>query len=128
MWSGLLQRMQKKSSIRFKVKLNDNRIPTSIRWSATNAPPEKKGEHEAKCVMISVWDGEKKESLAVDLWVEKTQIGEMNAFFYETLVRMSETYQNSTRNEKVAKMIRDFAESFADEVEKTVGPIEKKDD
>ena len=106
----------KNANINFNVKLNDENMPTEIRWSATDASHEK--EKEAKAIMVSVWDSKKKESLGIDLWTEKTQIGEMNAFFYQTLVRLSETYHKSTNNENIAKMLLKFAEDFADVVEK----------
>ena len=108
--------MVKEAAINFKIELDKDNIPDKIQWSATDA--SSKEQMEAKAIMISVWDDKKKESLGIDLWVKSTLIGDMNAFFYHTFARMSEAYERSTQNKKIAKMILQFSENFANEVEK----------
>ncbi len=114
----------KDANINFNVKLNDENVPIEIRWSATDASHGE--EKDVKAIMISMWDSEKKESLGIDLWTENTQIGEMNNFFCDAFVRMSETYKTATKDEEIANMILQFAKDFAKKVVKEEVRKQKK--
>ena len=56
----------KEVEIKFRVKLNDNNIPDSIEWSATEADFE--GEKPCDTLLISMWDREVKNTMSIDLW------------------------------------------------------------
>jgi hypothetical protein len=44
------------------------------------------------------------------------QVGEMNAHFYYTLMKMADTYGRATSNQELSDMIRNFAGEFARKV------------
>jgi len=108
----------KEVEIKFRVKLNDNNIPDSIEWSATEADFE--GEKPCDTLLISMWDREVKNTLSIDLWTNDMEIGEMNSHFYFTFMKMADTYQRATNNPKLADTIRNFANDFARSVEETL--------
>ena len=107
--------MSRTANINFEIKLNASDIPEQIRWSATEAPFE--GYKESRAIMISIWDAQDKQSLNIDIWTDKMIIGEMNAFFYQALMKLAETYQKSTGNESISALFKKFAEEFAEKVD-----------
>lgn len=111
--------MPKKSEIKFTVKLDDDNVPAAIYWEATDA--DFQGEKACDAIMISIWDKEEKNALSIDLWTKDMLVGEMNAHFFLTLLKMADSYQRATNNEELAEMIRRFAEGFADKVDEIEG-------
>ena len=103
--------MSRTARINLEIDLDNSDIPKQIRWSATEAPF--KGHRDSKAIMISVWDTQDKQSLNIDLWTDQMNIGEMNAFFYQTLMKLAETYKKATGNKEIAALFKEFAEGFA---------------
>ncbi len=56
--------MRNSNEIKLIVDLDDNQVPEQINWSSTDSEPRK----QAKAFLLSLWDGEKKETLHIDLW------------------------------------------------------------
>ena len=106
--------MSRTAKINLEIKLDDSNIPKKIRWSATEAPFE--GNKDSKAIMISIWDSQDRQSLNIDLWTDQMIIGEMNTFFYQTLMKLSETYEKATGNKEIAASFKEFAKSFSDKV------------
>ena len=107
----------KKKDISITVELDENNIPTSIDWNAS----DKEGEDIAQCraMLLSMWDHQKKDTLRLDLWTKEMTIDEMKIFFHQTLVTMADTLQNATNEEQMAEDMRDFTAYFADKMEIT---------
>jgi gliding motility-associated protein GldC len=107
----------KKKDINITVELDENNIPTSIDWNAS----DKEGEEIAKCraMLLSMWDHDKKDTLRLDLWTKEMTIDEMKIFFHQTLVTMADTLENATNEEQMAEDMRDFTAYFADKMEIT---------
>lgn len=102
-------------TIEIAVELDGNQVPSSIRWRATDAPtPE---AQECQAFLLSVWDAAAKNTMRIDLWTQEMQVDHMNAFFFQTLMTMAETYSRATGNEEVAQGLRRFAEDFGKHVE-----------
>lgn len=104
-----------KKEISITVELDDENIPESIRWNAT----DKEGEDVSDCraMLLSVWDPEKQDTLRLDLWTKQMTIDEMKVFFHQTLVTMADTLENATNEEQMAEDMRDFTAYFADKME-----------
>jgi len=102
------------SDIKFKVGLDDNKVPEEISWTAKDG-----GIHneESKAIMISVWDHKKKDTLRMDLWTKEMPVDEMKQFFHQTLVSMSDTFERATDDVKMSATMRDFCEYFAEKLE-----------
>jgi gliding motility-associated protein GldC len=98
------------SSIHIQVGLDENKMPSEIRWSAPDNLPE--NTRNAKAFLLSLWDGSDKTAMRIDLWTKDMMVDEMEDFFYQTLVTMADTYQRATRHDDLAADMKNFARSF----------------
>ncbi|MBS9766945.1 MAG: gliding motility protein GldC [Flavobacteriaceae bacterium] len=99
------------SKIEFTVGMDENRIPEELSWSADDGNIN---NEQAKALMISVWDSEKKDTLRMDLWTKEMPMDEMKQFFHQTLLSMAETFERATNDEKMSATMRDFCDYFAE--------------
>src|SRR5438552_17405206 len=99
-----------KSSIVVGVELDENRIPQTIEWSATDSTAA--NPQPAKAVMLSLWDGADKSALRIDLWTQKMMVDEMADFYYQTLMTMADTYERATKQTALVNDMRAFAKEF----------------
>jgi len=102
------------SKIEFNIGLDENKVPETLEWSAedseiTNA--------EAKALMVSVWDGDNKETLRMDLWTKDMPVDEMKQFYHQTLTAMADTFERATSDDKMSATMRDFCDYFAEKLE-----------
>ena len=99
-----------KSTITIDVHTDENKVPASISWSATDTGVE--NAQKAKAMMLSFWDGAEKAALRIDLWTKEMMVDEMADFFYQTMMTMADTYGRATKyNEQVEEM-KTFAKEF----------------
>ena len=101
----------KKTQISFNIELDENKIPEKITWSANDGGVNNK---DSKAVFLSVWDQEPQETLKNDLWTKDMPVDQMNVFFHQTLVSMSDTFMRSTNNEKMTDAFKQFCDYFAE--------------
>lgn len=102
------------SEIKFLVELDENRVPEKLTWTAQDGGVQLE---EAKAMLLSIWDGNAKETLRIDLWTKEMPVDEMKIFFHQTLVALADTFQRATQDEKMADTMRDFCEYFAEKLE-----------
>ncbi len=102
------------SDINIHIGLDENRVPETLSWTAEDGGVENQA---AKAFLLSIWDGNAKESLRIDLWTKDMPVDEMKVFFHQTLVAMSDTFQRATGDEKMAGTMRDFCAYFAEKLE-----------
>lgn len=102
------------SEIKFRIGLDENRIPEEILWSAKDGGVE---NEYSKAIMLSVWDHKAKDTLRMDLWTKDMPIDEMKQFFHQTLVSMANSFERATNDEKMSATMRDFCEYFAEKLE-----------
>ncbi|HQU56046.1 MAG: gliding motility protein GldC [Chitinophagaceae bacterium] len=100
----------KKSSINIQVTTDENRVPQSISWQATDTGSAK--EQQAKAMMVSFWDGAEKAALRIDLWTKDMMVDEMADFFYQTMMTMADTYSRATKYEDQGEEMKSFAKDF----------------
>ena len=105
----------KTSEIKFTVSLDEDKIPETIQWEATDSGIE--GKRDCKATMITVWDRNENTSLRIDLWTKDMLIDDMKRFFYENLMSMAESYDRATNDKRVSKEMKKYAEQFAKETE-----------
>jgi gliding motility-associated protein GldC len=106
--------VKSKSKIEFIIGLDENNIPEELSWSADDGNVK---NAEAKAMLVSVWDHNKKDTLKVDLWTKDMPVDEMKQFFHQTLVSMTNTFQTATDDEKMSATMRDFCDYFAEKLE-----------
>ncbi len=111
--------MSKDAEIKLKVILGDDNVPEELLWEASQS--EEPGEKRCEAAFISMWDGEKKESLVIDLWTKKMEVGEMNYHFYYTMMKMADTYERATSEKHISNRMREFAGEFAEMVLESFG-------
>jgi len=99
-----------KSSIVIGVELDENRIPQSIEWNATDSTAS--NPQPAKAVMLSLWDGAEKTALRIDLWTQQMMVDEMADFYYQTFMTMADTYARATRQTELVNDMKQFAQEF----------------
>ena len=102
------------SKIEFIIGLDENKVPETINWSADDGSIK---NAEAKAMLISVWDNQKKDTLKIDLWTKDMPVDEMKQFFHQTLVSMTNTFETATQDEKMSATMRDFCDYFAEKLE-----------
>lgn len=101
-----------KSTITIDVEMDENRIPASIAWSATDTSAE--NAQLAKAMMISFWDSAEKAALRIDLWTKDMMVDEMADFFYQTMMTMADTYGRATKYADQVEEMKIFAKAFYD--------------
>ena len=104
------------SDIKFKIGLDENRVPEEISWTAKEGGINNLA---SRAIMLSVWDHKDKDTLRMDLWTKDMPVDEMKQFFHQTLVSMADTFEKATNDEKMSATMRDFCEYFAEKLEIT---------
>ena len=102
------------SEIKFKVALDENKIPEEIFWTAKDGGIDNEA---SKAIMISVWDHKKKDTLKMDLWTKDIPVDEMKQFYHQTLVAMAESFERATDDVKMGATMKDFCDYFAEKLE-----------
>jgi gliding motility-associated protein GldC len=111
-----------KSTINIQVELDEEKMPETIEWNAPDGGVD--DLQKAKAVLLSLWDGDEKSALRIDLWTKKMMVDEMNDFFYQTLFGMADTYARATKNTAQANELRAFAKDF---LKKASDALEKEE-
>ena len=101
-----MKKKNRTGEIKFKVNLDQNNIPESIEWEATDSNNKL---NSAKAVMISIWDEKKKSSLKIDLWTKDMMAEEMKFFAFQILDSLADSYQKAIGDEKISNEIKQFA-------------------
>jgi len=106
--------MKKTSEINFKITLDENHVPEKIDWEATDSGEE--GTKECKALMMSLWDKKENNTLRIDLWTKEMMIDEMQHFFYQSLITMSDTYERATNDKEIADEMREFGKKMGEKI------------
>ena len=96
---------EKDTKITFNVSLDENQIPSKITWEASDN--QETGNCDA--AFLTIWDQNEKNTLRIDLWTKEMMIDDMQIFFHQMLLSMSDTYKRATGNEELSKEMREFA-------------------
>lgn len=97
--------MPETQEIRLEVTLDEKRLPTKIRWEASEG-----GGGECRAFLLSLWDSTARTALRLDLWTPEMTVVDMKVFCCQTLAMMAETIQSATREADLATEIRELAE------------------
>lgn len=106
--------IKKNTEIKVQVGLDENNIPEQMKWSAEDGGIKKQ---ETKAMLLSFWDSDKQEALKMDLWVKDMPVDQMQLFFHQTLVSLSDTFLIATQDEKMTATMKDFCDYFAEKLE-----------
>ena len=106
--------IHKKTKITIDVNLDENNVPEEMRWTA---PDGEVSDMDTKAMLLSFWDSENQETLKMDLWVKEMPVDQMQLFFHQTLVSLSDTFYRATQDEKMTATKKDFCDYFAEKLE-----------
>lgn len=98
------------SNISIEVGLDEQKVPSQIRWSASDSSADEK--QAAKAMMLAFWDGADKSALRIDLWTSDMMVDEMADFYYQTLSGMADSYARATQQTELANDMKEFAKTF----------------
>ena len=90
-----------KSTITIGVKMDENRVPETIEWAASDTSAD--AVQKAKAFMLSFWDSSEKTALRIDLWTKDMMVDEMSDFFYQTMMTMADTYGRATNHDDLVE-------------------------
>lgn len=102
------------SDIKIAITLDDNRVPEKMAWTARDGGV---ANEDAKAMLLSLWDPNQKESVRIDLWTKDMPVDEMQIFFHQTLVGMTDSFRRATNNDKMADTMKDFCDYFAEKLD-----------
>jgi gliding motility-associated protein GldC len=98
------------SNISIKVRLDPEKVPQQISWSAEGSSAET--DQIAKAMLLAFWDGADKSALKIDLWTKEMMTDEMADFYFQVFMTMADTFQRATRQVELANDIKKFAADF----------------
>ena len=104
----------KKTDIVITVCLDKNRVPEKMSWSAKDGGVS---NQETKAFLFSSWDDVNQETMKIDLWTKDMPVDQMNVFFHQTLLSLSQSYMKATNNEKMTDAFNQFCDYFAEKLE-----------
>jgi len=99
-----------KSTITVHVEVDENRVPQTISWNASDTTAE--NVQQAKAMILSFWDGSEKTALRIDLWTKTMMVDEMSDFFYQTIITMADSYRRATNQNEIADDMKQYARDF----------------
>lgn len=106
----------KYSDIHIKVGLDDNKIPTDIKWKASDS--EMSQLSDCKAFALNIWDPVSASSLNLTLWTDSMQTHEMHSFYFQSMLQQVENYVKATGNpyakEAVMKLVQDLSKQTSD--------------
>jgi gliding motility-associated protein GldC len=98
------------STIQVKIQLDEQKIPQSIDWSATDSTAQE--AQAARAMMLTFWDPTDKTALRIDLWTKEMMVDEMADFFYQNIMGMGDTYMRATQDKELSDEFKKFAKTF----------------
>lgn len=101
----------KTSEIRFKIGLDEKNIPVDIKWQATDSKYQEL--IDCKSIMLSIWDPVQNNTLGIELWTNEMSTDDMHSHFFQTLLKLSQSYQKATGNPFAVKDVQEFCKTLA---------------
>lgn len=102
------------SEINFTIGLDENKVPESIEWSASDGGVN---HAAAKGMLLSVWDKKQGDTLKIDLWTKDMLADEMKRLVHQTLLGLSDTLERATDDKSAATEIRQFAQQLGEKMD-----------
>ncbi len=100
------------SEIRFKVELDEKKIPEKIFWTASDS--DSLGLTEAKAMSVAVWDHLKNQTLRIDLWSKDMPIDDMKRFYIDMVGGLATSLRDATGDEFMASQMEELCDKMAD--------------
>lgn len=108
--------MKKKSEIKFNIDLDEQNVPETITWDASDKPSDSPGKTDA--ILISLWDQEQKNTLRIDLWSKDMSVDEMKRLCVDSVGGMAQTIRNATGDDFMADEMEALCQKLVEHIMK----------
>ena len=108
--------MSKTSNIQIDIELDANKVAENISWEASETGEKR----DAKAMILGFWDKQERNTMRIDLWTKEMTVEEMKFFVHQTLLTLSDSYEKSTGDNRMAATMHDFCEYYAEKM--NIGP------
>lgn len=105
----------KKSKINLEINLDEQNIPESIQWSASDNP-EGQTPKDTKAISLSMWDNDQKNTLRIDLWTKEMPVDEMKRFYVDCLGGLAQSILNATGDEYMSGEMNALCDKFVEHI------------
>ncbi|QNL21149.1 gliding motility protein GldC [Hyphobacterium sp. CCMP332] len=105
------------SEIKFKIKLDEDRIPEKIEWDASDRPED--SSSDTKAIAIGLWDDKLSNTLRIDLWTKDMSVLDMKKFYIDMIGGMAESIRNATDDQVMANRIQEVVQELVLHVKNT---------
>ncbi len=106
----------KKSEINFTIELDDQNVPETITWDATEKPDD--GPSQTKSISVSLWDDLQKNTMRIDLWTKDMPVDEMKKFYVDCLGGMAQSLLSSTGDEFMSTEMNNLCEKLVEHLKR----------
>ncbi|MEO1054692.1 MAG: gliding motility protein GldC [Bacteroidota bacterium] len=104
------------SKIKFDIQLDEDNVPETIHWDASDRPKDQ--NTETKSISIALWDDASKNTLRIDLWTKEMPVDEMKRFYIDSLGGMAQSILRATGDEFMASEMNMLCEKFVEYLKK----------
>lgn len=104
----------KQSEVNFKIELDENNVPETIQWDATDKPGDM--DH-TKAISIGIWDDIEKNTMRLDLWTKDMPMHEMKMFYIDALGGMAQSLLTATGDEKMSNSIKQLGDTLGKQLQ-----------
>lgn len=102
----------KKAEIKFTITLDENNLPVSIEWEASDSGQKS----TSKAMMLTMWDEKEKNTMRIDLWTKDMMVDEMKQFVHQNMMTLADTFKRATGEEEMAQEMHRFGNFFAEKM------------
>ena len=106
----------KQSDIHVTIGLDDDYIPETIQWEASDNP--EKGPTPAQAISLAVWDDKAMNTMRIDLWTKDMPIDQMKRFHIDCIGGFAQSILNSTGDEFMSGEINKLCDQLVDHLKK----------
>lgn len=107
-----MSKITKRSTIYLEIGLDEESVPSEIKWKSDDKPGNE--FIEAKAFLLSIFDKDHRDTLKIDLWTRDFQIEEMDRMMYYTLKGLADSYHRATNNKNLANEMQQFIQHFGE--------------
>lgn len=106
----------KTSTIQLKIELDEQNVPESITWEATDKPDELS---DTKSMSLSLWDHTQKNTLRIDLWTKDMPVDEMKRFYIDCIGGLAQSALTSTGDDYFSNEMNALCEKLIKRIKET---------
>lgn len=105
----------RESDINFHIGLDEENIPETITWSASDK--EVPGAEYTKGILLSIFDNATQETLRMDIWTKEMTVDEMKKFVINSIGGMATTIENATGDRDMAGKMHELCRELVKKVQ-----------